>query len=138
MNSGLLAWHTRKVCAYIDSHIADRVFVADLGALVNLSVGHFSRAFRRTVGKTPHVFVMERRVELAAHYMLQTEASLTDIALRCGFADQPHLCKQFRKVMGQTPSAWRRARCVEGDADFEPAGQRQPATLAPRHEDSRE
>src|SRR5689334_21302476 len=106
---GLRAWQARKVRAYIDSHIEGPVLVADLCALVQLSEAHFSRAFRRTFGKSPHAFVIKRRVELAAQYMLQTEAPLSDIALRCGFTDQPHLCKQFRQITGHTPAAWRRA-----------------------------
>jgi AraC-like DNA-binding protein len=56
-----------------------------------------------------------RRVELAAQYMLQTEVPLSDIALQFGFADQPHLCKHFRKITGQTPAAWRRAHGAAGD-----------------------
>jgi transcriptional regulator GlxA family with amidase domain len=47
---------------------------------------------------------------LATQHMLQTDAPLSDIALRCGFVDQAHLCKHFRKVTGETPAAWRRAR----------------------------
>jgi AraC family transcriptional regulator len=112
---GLLSRHARKMCAYIDSHITDRLLVTDLCALVNLSTAHFSRVFGRTFGKTPHAFVIWRRVELAAQYMLQTEAPLSDIALRCGFADQPHLCKHFRKITGHTPAAWRRAHSGAGD-----------------------
>jgi AraC family transcriptional regulator len=104
----LLAWQVRKVRDYIESHITDPVLVADLGALVRLSEAHFSRCFRRSFGHTPHAFVVRRRLELAAHYMLTTEASLSDIALRCGFTDQPHLCKHFRQAAGQTPAAWRR------------------------------
>jgi AraC-like DNA-binding protein len=114
---GLRAWQARKVRAYIDSHIAGPVLVADLCALVQLSEAHFSRAFRRTFGKSPHAFVIRRRVELAAQYMLQTDAPLSDIALRCGFTDQPHLCKHFRQTMGQTPAAWRRAHSGEDHGD---------------------
>jgi AraC family transcriptional regulator len=109
--------HARKVCAYIDSHITDRLLITDLCALVDLSEAHFSRVFTRTFGKTPHAFVIWRRVELAAQYMLQTEAPLSDIALRCGFSDQSHLCRQFRQIMRRTPAAWRRAHSGEGDAD---------------------
>jgi len=105
----LLAWQARKVRDYIDSHITGPVRVADLSALVLRSEAHFSRSFKCTFGESPHVFLVRRRVELAAQYMLATDASLSDIALRCGFTDQAHLCKQFRQAVGQTPAAWRRA-----------------------------
>src|ERR1700733_1171164 len=94
---------------YIDSHITGSVLVADLGALLQRSEAHFSRSFKRTFGESPHSFVVRRRVEFAAQYMLTTDASLSDIALRCGFSDQAHLCKHFRQAAGQTPAAWRRA-----------------------------
>jgi hypothetical protein len=51
--------------------------------------------------------------------MLQTGESLSDISFRCGFVDQAHLCKHFRRVTGETPAAWRRARS--------PGDSRQPA-----------
>ena len=121
----LLAWQARKVRDYIDSHIAGAVPVADLCALVQRSEAHFSRSFKRTFGESPHGFVVRRRVELAAQYMLTTDASLSDIALRCGFTDQAHLCKHFRQAMGQTPAAWRRAHRShenEGGTPLLPAG----------------
>ena len=105
----LLAWQVRKVRDYIDSHITGPVFVADLCALFQRSEAHFSRSFKRTFGESPHAFLVRRRVELAAQFMLTTDASLSDIALRCGFSDQAHLCKHFRQAAGETPSAWRRA-----------------------------
>lgn len=107
---GLLAWQARKVREYIDGHLTGQVRVADLCALIQRSESHFSRAFKRTFGESPHAFVLRRRLELAAYYMMQTDASLSDISLRCGFTDQAHLCKQFRQITGQTPAAWRRAR----------------------------
>jgi AraC family transcriptional regulator len=106
----LLAWQARKVRDYIDSHIAGPILVADLCALVQRSEAHFSRSFKCTFGESPHSFVVRRRVELAAQYMLATDASLSDIAMQCGFTDQAHLCKQFRQAAGQTPAAWRRAK----------------------------
>jgi AraC family transcriptional regulator len=106
----LLAWQARKVRDYIDSHITGPVFVSDLCALIDRSEAHFSRSFKHTFGRSPHAFVIRRRLELAAQYMLGTNAFLSDIAMRCGFADQAHLCKHFRQATGQTPAAWRRAR----------------------------
>ena len=109
----LLAWQARKVRAYIDSHITGPVFVVDLCALIQRSEAHFSRSFKRTFGESPHDFVVRRRLELAAQYMLTTDAAMSDIALRCGFTDQAHLCKHFRQATGETPAAWRRARSEE-------------------------
>jgi AraC family transcriptional regulator len=108
----LLAWQARKVLEHIDRHVAHRVVIADLSALVQRSEAHFSRAFRRTFGHSPHAFLVRRRVELAAQHMLQTDMPLSDIALQCGFVDQAHMCKLFGKVTGETPAAWRRARRV--------------------------
>jgi AraC family transcriptional regulator len=106
----LLTWQARKVRDYIDSHISGPVLVADLCSLIQRSEAHFSRSFKHTFGESPHAFLVRRRLELAAHYMLSTDASLSDIALRCGFTDQAHLSKHFRQSRGQTPAAWRRAR----------------------------
>jgi AraC family transcriptional regulator len=111
----LLAWQARKVREYIDSHIAGPVLVSELCALVKLSEAHFSRSFKRTLGESPHAFVIRRRLEFATDYMLQSNVSLSDIALLCGFADQAHLCKHFRQAMGQTPAAWRRARRTDDE-----------------------
>jgi len=108
--SRLLAWQARRVCEYIDGHIAGPMRVADLSALLQLSDAHFSRSFKHTFGVSPHAFVIQRRLEKAAHSMLETDTCLSEIALKCGFTDQAHLCKQFRLSTGETPAAWRRAR----------------------------
>jgi AraC-like DNA-binding protein len=120
----LLAWQARKVRDYIDGHITGPVLVADLCALVQRSEAHFSRSFKRTFGESPHSFVVRRRVELAARYMLTTDASLSDIASCCGFADQAHLCKHFRQAVGQTPAAWRRVHRLQDDESTTPSVQR--------------
>jgi AraC family transcriptional regulator len=106
----LLTWQARKVREYVDGHIEGPIRVAELGALIQLSEAHFSRSFKRTFGASPHAFVIQRRLEAAAQYMLETDRCLSDIALRCGFTDQAHLCRHFRQTIGQTPAAWRRTR----------------------------
>lgn len=105
----LLTWQVRRVCEYIDANIANRLLVADLCVLVQRSEAHFARSFRLTFGESPHAYLVRRRLELAAGLMLQTEMELSEIALRCGFSDQAHLCRRFREATGQSPAAWRRA-----------------------------
>jgi AraC family transcriptional regulator len=113
----LIAWQARKVRDYIDGHISGRILVSDLCALVRLSEAHFSRSFKRAFGQSPHTFVLRRRLEFAAQFMLQTDLPLCDIALRCGFADQAHFSNHFRQANGLNPSAWRRtARTIPADA----------------------
>src|SRR6516225_12254803 len=111
IRGGLPAWRSRRVMAYIDAHLAGRVSVAELARLTGLSNGHFGRAFRQTFGVPPGTFLRRRRVEFAQGMMLRTDLTLSQIALSCGLFDQPHLSKMFRSVVGETPSAWRRARC---------------------------
>jgi AraC family transcriptional regulator len=132
----LLAWQVRKVRDYIDSHITGPVLVADLCTLIQRSEAHFSRSFRRTFGESPHAFLVRRRVELAAQYMLTTDACLSDIALQCGFTDQAHLCKHFRQTAGQTPAAWRRERRFHDDENGTPPVERFAAASRNAHERS--
>jgi AraC family transcriptional regulator len=106
----LLGWQIRRVTDHIDAHLGGRILVSDLCAIIRRSEAHFSRAFKRTFGVSPHLYILRRRIEKASHLMLVSDDSLSDIALACGLADQSHLCKTFRQIYGRTPAAWRRER----------------------------
>jgi AraC family transcriptional regulator len=108
--SALLAWQMRRVESYIEEHIGRPIPVADLSALLELSEAHFSRAFRLSYGVPPHAYIVRRRVRFAAQLMLASRDPLSEIALKCGFHDQAHLSKQFRRLTGEPPAAWRRLR----------------------------
>jgi AraC-like DNA-binding protein len=111
---GLAAWQVHKVRAYIDSHLTDPLLLEVLARVIKLSVSHFARAFRQTVGRPPHVFVTLRRLEHAQVLMLATNRCLGDIALASGFADQAHFGRVFRRFCGESPGMWRRARGGDG------------------------
>jgi len=72
-------------------------------------VSHFSRAFRHSVGVTPHNWLLTLRVEVAKQKLREGRLSLWDVALSCGFADQSHLTQVFTRFVGVSPGAWRRA-----------------------------
>jgi len=107
---GLAPWQLRRVLAYIDANLDTSIRNKDLAAIARLSVFHFNVTFRNTVGDSPHEFILRRRVERAQGMMLSTRRSLRDIAAECGLADQAHLTRLFRRFVGETPAAWRRAR----------------------------
>jgi AraC family transcriptional regulator len=107
---GLSPWQIRKVTSHIDAHLDRPIRNEDLATLVRLNPSHFGRAFRNSVGEPPHEYVIRRRVERAQGLMLSTDAPLSEIALDCGMADQAHLSRLFRRIVGESPRAWRRAR----------------------------
>ncbi len=107
--SALPSWQARRVLDYVEEHLAEPIRVCDLSALVNLTEGYFSRAFKRRLGTSPHTYIVRRRVQRGARLMLEGGLPLSEVALRCGFSDQAHFNKSFRKLMGTTPAAWRRS-----------------------------
>ncbi len=106
----LAGWQVCRVTAYIDKHLSERIYIEDLARLVRLSKSYFCRAFKCTMGETPHGFIARQRLETAERMMLTGDAPLSEIALCCGFADQAHFSNCFRGVKGQSPAAWRRQR----------------------------
>jgi len=74
-----------------------------------LSVGHFSHAFRRTLGVAPHNWQIEQRIVLSKEKLRDDRLSLTDVAAECGFCDQSHFTQHFTRIVGVSPGAWRRA-----------------------------
>jgi AraC-like DNA-binding protein len=107
---GLARWQVNRVRVFIEEHLTERIRVSDLSTLAKSSPSYFSSAFKRTFGVSPHAYVIRRRVGQAAELMLNSNAPLSEIAINCGFADQAHFSRQFRRTMGRTPSAWRRER----------------------------
>jgi AraC family transcriptional regulator len=114
---GLAPWQAKLVGAHIESNISRNLRVADLAGIVQLSLGHFFRSFRVSFGQPPLAYVKVRRIRHAQVLMLNTREPLSQIALDCGMYDQAHFTRVFRKVVGISPSVWRRQfRCAHQDA----------------------
>ena len=105
---GLAAWQERRAKDILAANLAGAVALADIARECQLSVSHFSRAFRQSMGVAPHRWLQNRRVELAKDLLRDRESSLSEIALRCGFADQSHFTRVFTQRAGVSPGAWRR------------------------------
>jgi AraC family transcriptional regulator len=107
---GLTGRKVRLLADFIDAHIERGLAIAELASLAGLSTFHFARAFKQTTGRTPHQFVLLRRLDRARRMLVDTELSIADIAATCGFADQAHLARSFRKQFGAPPTAIRAAK----------------------------
>jgi AraC family transcriptional regulator len=105
---GLAAWQERRAKDMLVANLDGSVALADIARECRLSVSHFSRAFRQSVGVAPHRWLLSRRVELAKDLLRDREAALSEVALRCGFADQSHFTRVFTRRAGISPGAWRR------------------------------
>jgi AraC family transcriptional regulator len=114
-NGGLAAWQIARVRAHIDSNLDRTIHIRDLSAIARRSPAHFSRQFKMAVGKSPHAYVVRRRLEKACHLMITSTTSLSEIALNVGFSDQAHLCRLFRRAFGQSPANWRRELGIPGE-----------------------
>ena len=105
---GLTPWQLKLVSGHIATNLDRSLPIAELARVARLSVSHFSRAFRASLGMSPHAFVMHARIDEARTMMLRTHQPLCEIALACGLADQAHLSRLFRRIQGVSPAAWRR------------------------------
>jgi AraC-like DNA-binding protein len=124
---GLAPWQVLRVETYVEANLHSTVRARDLAAIARLSTGHFSRAFKRSLGLAPLAYIAKRRVACAQDLMLTTNEPLCQIALACGFYDQSHLTRLFRRYAATSPHDWRRRH---RDADVPLAA---PPRAIPQH-----
>ncbi|WP_458732859.1 helix-turn-helix transcriptional regulator [Sphingobium xenophagum] len=109
VRTGALGSILRKVVSeYIEETLCDGIHLEELASTVGLSPFHFSRKFKSEFGITPHAFVVQRRIERAKSLLLTRNMPLKVVAADCGFSDQSHLNRTFRKALGMTPAEYRR------------------------------
>jgi AraC-like DNA-binding protein len=100
----------RRIREYVDSHLDQNIDLESLAATAKLSLYHFARMFKQSEGTTPHAFILERRLARARELLTATDLSLSEIAFSAGFADQSHLTRRFRQVIGVSPGQFRKQK----------------------------
>lgn len=86
-----------------------RVTVDDLAREVNLSSDHFMQAFKAATGHSPYRMASEMRIGEAKRLLLETNRTMTQIALDLGFSSSAHFSNRFNELAGMSPSRWRKA-----------------------------
>ena len=103
-SGGLSRQQARRVLEYIESNLSRHLTLRKLSEIADLSVYHFARMFKQTMGVTPYQYVLERRLEHAKIMMRSAKASLVDISLSTGFDSQSHFSSTFHRIVGVTPT----------------------------------
>jgi AraC-like DNA-binding protein len=98
----------RRIKECIDEGLESGVDIGNLAQSLGYSLSHFFRLFRKSFGMPPHRYLMHRRISLAQELLAQTDLDLACVALKSGFADQSHLCRNFHRFIGLPPGAFRR------------------------------
>ena len=84
--------------------------LATIAEAAGISPSHFARQFRATVGKAPHQYLIQIRIDRAKRLLSESDKGIAEIAFACGFASQEHLTRLFKRGCGLTPAGFRKAR----------------------------
>jgi AraC family transcriptional regulator len=106
---GLAPWQERRATEILRANVKGGVTLKEVAQECGLSAGYFSHAFRRTLGVSPHRWLIEQRVVLSKEKLRDDRLTLSEVAMECGFSDQSHLTRAFRQTVGVSPGVWRRA-----------------------------
>jgi AraC family transcriptional regulator len=105
--SGLPQDKLKNVLLYIDESLGESLKVRELAQRIGMSQFHFARMFRRSVGRPPHGYLTDLRMERAKRLLRETDLPLAQVATRVGYQTQAHFTGVFHREVGVTPKSYR-------------------------------
>jgi len=99
----------RLLSDFIDEHLELNISISDLAGLLQMSVFHFGRKFTKDFGCPPHAYVIKKRVDKAVKLLSTTNIPIKVVFAQCGFSDQSHMTRLFKRFVGMTPSVFRKS-----------------------------
>lgn len=96
------------VTEYLKTHYQENISIAAMAKRAGISVRQLERRFQTTFKTTPRHYIMKLRVLAACEALLNTDQSITEIALEVGFYDHAAFSRQFSRIMGVPPRAYRK------------------------------
>ena len=99
--------HLVRARDFADAHYSEPLTVDDLARVAGLSRAHFSQAFRRAFGESPHAYLLTRRLERAAALLRTTDRSVTEICFTVGLRSLGSFTTSFTRTFGLSPTAYR-------------------------------
>jgi AraC family transcriptional regulator len=106
LRRGLSLRQLRRVTDYIHEHLSSDLSLAELATVAAVSSSHLKALFKESTGLPVHQYIIRRRVDYAVELLSNgsQRRKLSDVALQAGFADQSHMARCMRRVIGMTPS----------------------------------
>jgi len=98
----------RNMVSFIHRHFAEKIALKDIAAAGNVSITTCHDIFRRHLRQTPLEYLTRYRLNRAAAYLRESELSITEISLACGFSGSSYFAECFRREMGMSPGEYRR------------------------------
>lgn len=95
---------------FIHTHYSEKLTLAEIASNAGLGVREAQRCFQRVLHQSPSEYLIAYRLNNAKKMLLETNASITEIAFHCGFSDAPYFSKTFRKDTGITPMEYRKKK----------------------------
>jgi len=99
-----------KAIDFMEANLERSLDLPTIAEATGLSPSHFARQFRTTVGRAPHQYLIQIRIDRAKRLLGETDRGIAEIAFACGFANQEHLTRLFKRSCGLTPAAYRKGR----------------------------
>lgn len=95
------------VLDFIARHYGERIRVEALARLAGMSPRTLERCFHDSFQSSPLRYLKQVRINAASHALGHTHKPIAEIAVDCGFSDQSHLCREFSRLVGETPRRFR-------------------------------
>ena len=94
---------------YINENLSEKITLDELAQVANMGKTGFSTEFKSITGMTVWEYIINARIELASSYLIEKEGlNVTEISLMCGFNDNAHFAKIFKKIKGSTPREFKK------------------------------
>jgi AraC-like DNA-binding protein len=109
VSGGLPPYKLQRTTVYIKTHLEEKLSLATLAAVAQMSSTHFAHLFKHATGLTPHQYVSLCRIEHARRLLAETDLALIEVGAQVGCTDQSHFTALFRRHVSMTPQAYRNA-----------------------------
>jgi len=93
---------------YVDKNFGEKITVSMLADACHMSETHFRRVFLQSMNISPLAYINRIRIEAACRLLHTTNESIGDIAVKCGFITITALNRNFKEIVGMTPTEWRK------------------------------